>query len=151
MYPFEVQRLIEQEADRLLPRLRGPPTQALTRNQRRFNRVVDVFGRNFDLCQAFKVQPARLGDCDLTRAMTDNALAYRAPPHFSLNVTAYRRNSAARFVRLCCSTLIQVARFNSIPSYFDLITLSTTTINNIITLIFYKHTSFNHQEKSLLT
>ena len=51
----ESQRLIKQEADRLLPRLSGPPTRARTRNQGRINRVVGIFGRDFDLGQAFKV------------------------------------------------------------------------------------------------
>ena len=71
--------LLLVEADRLLPRLRGPPTRPRARNQCRFNRLAGVFGGEFGLDQAFKVHPAGLGGCDLTSAMTDNALAPSVP------------------------------------------------------------------------
>ena len=71
--------LLLVETDRLLPRLRGPPTRPRTTNQCRFNRVADMFGGDCGLGQASKVYPAGLGGCDLTSAMTDNALAPSVP------------------------------------------------------------------------
>src|SRR5690606_22824214 len=72
----ERQRRVESEADRLFPWLFRSPTLTRIGYQGRFDRVVGLFGSEFDLRQAFYVQPTLLGRQPITRILTDYPLSH---------------------------------------------------------------------------